>query len=116
MVLVDELDGKVMREILEAGARGVAPVKDRDLMMLLIDRQVEYLRLRKELQHSQLALHQAEKRLSTLMDQSRDAIAYVVDGMHIHANDVYLEMFGYETSDDLAGVPIMEMVSAADHE
>ncbi|MBQ0754539.1 MAG: EAL domain-containing protein [Gammaproteobacteria bacterium] len=116
MVLVDELDGKVMREILEAGARGVAPVKDRDLMMLLIDRQVEYLRLRKELQHSQLALHQAEKRLSTLMDQSRDAIAYVVDGMHIHANDVYLEMFGYETSDDLAGVPIMDMVSAADHE
>lgn len=116
VVLVDELDGKVMREVLEAGARGVAPVQDRDLMMLLIDRQVEYLRLRKELQHSQLALHQAEKRLSTLMDQSRDAIAYVVDGMHIHANDVYLEMFGYETSDDLAGVPIMDMVSAADHE
>ena len=116
MVLVDDFDLKLMREMLEAGARAVVPAGDRDLMMLLIERQVEYLRLRKELQHTQLALHQAEKRLSTLMDQSRDAIAYVVDGMHIHANDVYLEMFGYESADDLAGVPIMDMVSAADHE
>lgn len=116
MVLTDELDARGMHEALQAGARGVAPVQDRELMMLLVDRQVEYLRLRKELQHSQLALHQAEKRLATLMDQSRDAIAYVVDGMHIHANDVYLEMFGYESSDDLAGVPIMDMVSADDHE
>ncbi len=116
MVLVDQLDSKTMREMLEAGARAAVPVGDRELTMLLIDRQVEYLRLRKELQHTQLALHQAEKRLSTLMDQSRDAIAYVVDGMHIHANDVYLEMFGYESADDLAGVPIMDMVSASDHE
>ncbi|MDF1782454.1 MAG: EAL domain-containing protein [Alcanivoracaceae bacterium] len=116
MVIDDQLDLKVLREMLEAGARAVVPVSDRELMMLLVDRQVEHLRLRKELQHTQLALHQAEKRLATLMDQSRDAIAYVVDGMHIHANDVYLELFGYESSDDLAGVPIMDMVSAADHE
>ena len=116
LVLVDKIDADTMREALEAGARSIVLASDRELTMLMIDRQVEYLRLRKELQHTQLALHQAEKRLSTLMDQSRDAIAYVVDGMHIHANDVYLEMFGYESADDLAGVPIMDMVSASDHE
>ncbi|MEE4249587.1 MAG: EAL domain-containing protein [Alcanivoracaceae bacterium] len=116
IVLVDALTPDVMAEALGAGARMVAPVSQRDLLMLVIDRQIEYLSLRKELQHSQLALHDAEKRLSVLMDQSRDAIAYVVDGMHIHANDVYLEKFGYASSDDLAGMPIMDMVSASDHE
>ena len=116
IVLVDELNPKVMSEVMAAGARMVAPRADRDLLLLLVDRQIEYLSLRKELQHSQLALHDAEKRLSVLMDQSRDAIAYVVDGMHIHANDVYLEKFGYASADDLAGMPIMDMVSAADHE
>jgi len=116
MVLVDDLDLDTVRTMLAAGVREVAPVSDRELIMLQIERQVDYLRLRKELQHTQLALHEAEKRLSTLMDQSRDAIAYVVDGMHIHANEVYMEMFGYESVDDLAGVPIMDMVSAADHE
>ncbi|MCC1496947.1 EAL domain-containing protein [Alcanivorax sp. 1008] len=116
IVLVDALTPAVMAEALSAGARMVAPMSERDLLMLVIDRQIEYLSLRKELQYSQLALHDAEKRLSVLMDQSRDAIAYVVDGMHIHANDVYLERFGYASSDDLAGMPIMDMVSAADHE
>ena len=116
IVLVDALTPAIMAEALGAGARMVAPASERDLLMLVIDRQIEYLSLRKELQHSQLALHDAEKRLSVLMDQSRDAIAYVVDGMHIHANDVYLERFGYASSDDLAGMPIMDMVSASDHE
>jgi multidomain signaling protein FimX len=116
IVLVNELSSKGMAEAMNAGARMIAPTSDKDLLMLLIERQIEYLSLRKELQHSQLALHDAEKRLSVLMDQSRDAIAYVLDGMHIHANEVYLEKFGYATSDDLAGMPIMDMVSASDHE
>jgi len=116
VVLADSLSAETMAEAFAAGARMVAPVGERDLLMLVIDRQIEYLSLRKELQHSQLALYDAEKRLSVLMDQSRDAIAYVVDGMHIHANDVYLDKFGYASSDDLAGIPIMDMVSASDHE
>ena len=116
LVLVDDFSATSMREVLEAGAQAAAPADDRDLVMLLVDQQVETLRLRKELQQTELSLHEAEKRLSVLMDQSRDAIAYVVDGMHIHANDAYLETFGYESADDLAGVPIMDMVSSGDHE
>ncbi|MGB1220242.1 MAG: EAL domain-containing protein [Alcanivoracaceae bacterium] len=116
MLLVDTMDGLAMREAYEKGVRFVAPADDRDLLSLILDRAMELVRLRKDLQHSQIALHEAERRLSILMDQSRDAIAYVVDGMHIHANDTYLEMFGYETADDLAGVPIMDMVSAENHE
>lgn len=116
IVLADEVTAETMGEYLATGARMVASVDDRDLLMLVIERQIEYLALRKELQHVQLALNDAEKRLSVLMDQSRDAIAYVVDGMHIHANDIYLERFGYQSADDLAGTPIMDMVSASDHE
>lgn len=116
VVMVDQFDSVVLREVLESGARAAAPVDDRDLLMLLVDQQVDYLRQRKELQQTELALHDAERRLSVLMSQSRDAIAYVVDGMHIHANETYLEMFGYPSSDELAGVPIMDMVSADDHE
>ena len=116
IVMVDEFNAKTLREALEAGARAVAPVSDRELLMLLVDQQVDNMRQRKELQQAELALHDAERRLSVLMSQSRDAIAYVVDGMHIHANETYLEMFGYPSADELAGVPIMDMVSAADHE
>lgn len=116
LLLADEFSPASFREALEEGARGAVPANDRDLLMLMIDRVVEDLRVRKELQHTELALRDAEKRLNVLMDQSRDAIAYVVDGMHIHANEAYVELFGYESADDLAGMPIMDMVSSSHHE
>ncbi|MBQ26075.1 MAG: GGDEF domain-containing protein [Alcanivorax sp.] len=115
ILLEDNFTPDTIKAGMSLGARGVVPNDDRDLLSLMVDRVIEFLRLRKELQHSEIVRHDAEKRLSLLMDQSRDAIAYVLDGMHIHANDNYVEMFGYESADDLAGVPIMDMVSASDH-
>ena len=32
----------------------------------------------------------------SLLDSSRDAVAYVHDGMHVYANSSYLRLFGYE--------------------
>jgi diguanylate cyclase (GGDEF)-like protein/PAS domain S-box-containing protein len=115
ILLSDDYNAEVVREAYAAGARAVAPTDDRALLMLCVDRLMEFLRLRKELQHSEIARHEAEKRLSQLMDQSRDAIAYVLDGMHIHANDNYLRLFGYQNTEELAGVPIMDMVCTGDH-
>ncbi|MCH2558646.1 MAG: EAL domain-containing protein [Alcanivorax sp.] len=116
VLLSDDYNATIVRDAYNAGARAVAPKDDRELLMQCVDRLMEFLRLRKELQHSEISRHEAEKRLRLLMDQSRDAIAYVLDGMHIHANDNYARMFGYEDADELAGVPIMDMVSASDHD
>lgn len=116
ILIEDDFTPAAVKKALELGARNVAPASDRDVLAMMVDRVVEFLHTRKELQHSEIARHDAEKRLSLLMDQSRDAIAYVLDGMHIHANDNYVDMFGYEDADDLAGVPIMDMVSADDHD
>ncbi|MFP1681468.1 EAL domain-containing protein [Alloalcanivorax sp. C16-1] len=116
VLLSDDYNATIVRDAYNAGARAVAPKDDRELLMQCVDRLMEFLRLRKELQHSEITRHEAEKRLRLLMDQSRDAIAYVLDGMHIHANDNYARMFGYDDADELAGVPIMDMVSASDHD
>ena len=116
LLLTNEYDDQLCVEAMHDGVRYVVPTGNRELMIAHVDRCLELVHLRKSLQQSQLSLHEAEKRLSVLMDQSRDAIAYVVDGMHIHANEAYLDIFGYSDADDLAGVPIMDMVSAADHE
>ncbi|GAA5126921.1 EAL domain-containing protein [Alloalcanivorax gelatiniphagus] len=115
VLLSDDYDATIVRDAYNAGARAVAPKDDRELLMQCVDRLMEFLRLRKELQHSEITRHEAEKRLRLLMDQSRDAIAYVLDGMHIQANDNYARMFGYQDAEELAGVPIMDMVSASDH-
>lgn len=116
LVLGDELNADTLTEALTLGARALAPCGNRELIMLQIDQLLDYVRVRRDRQQVELDLREAEKRLAVLMDQSRDAIAYVVDGMHIHANDTYLEMFGYESVDDLAGMPIMDLVAGSDHE
>ena len=49
-----------------------------------------------------------------MLDSSKDAITYVHDGMHIYANQAYVELFGYADFDDLEGMPLMDMVISND--
>jgi len=57
---------------------------------------------------------ESERRCRSLLDSSRDSIAYVHDGMHIYANSSYLEMFGFGNLDEIEGTPIMDMVAGDD--
>ena len=45
-----------------------------------------------------------------LIESSPDPIAYIHDGMHIRANESYLQMFGYADFDELEGMPILDLV------
>lgn len=58
---------------------------------------------------------ESEKRARMLMESSRDAIAYIHEGMHIFANSSYLEMFGFENLEEIEGTPILDMVAGDQH-
>jgi len=57
------------------------------------------------------AFKESEKRCTSLLDSSRDAIAYIHEGMHVYSNQSYLGMLGIEESDDLEGLPVLDMVA-----
>lgn len=57
---------------------------------------------------------ETEKRCNSLLDSSRDAIAYIHEGMHVYSNKSYLELFGFDESEDLEGMPILDMVGQND--
>ncbi|MCU7800586.1 MAG: PAS domain S-box protein, partial [gamma proteobacterium symbiont of Lucinoma myriamae] len=59
-------------------------------------------------------LKDSENRCQQLINSSRDAIAYIHEGMHILSNDPYYKMFGYESRDDIEAMPIMDLVSSND--
>ena len=58
-------------------------------------------------------MRETERRCDALIESSRDPIAYVHEGMHIRANDAYLEMFGYETFEDIEGMSLLDLVAPA---
>ncbi len=100
---------------MQAGAADAVCSDQEDRLLLVVRREVNSLRSRKGLRRCEQMLHESEKRARNLIDHSRDAIAYVHDGMHIYANQAYLEMFGYESLEDVEGMPILDMVSKEDH-
>ena len=102
-------------EEMAAGAADAVCADQESRLLLVVRREVESLRNRKGLRRCEQMLHESEKRARSLIDESRDAIAYVHDGMHIYANQAYLDMFGVESLEDVEGMPILDMVSSEDH-
>lgn len=115
VVVSDSINSQPVFDALKAGARDATSIDEPEHLLHIVKREVGDLKNRKNLRRNEKMLHDAEKRARALIDTSRDSIAYVHDGMHIYANQAYLEMFGYESQDDVEGIPILDMVSADDH-
>ena len=60
-------------------------------------------------------LSEAEQRASILIKNSKSAVAYIDQGMHIYANDTYLDMFGFNSLDELLGVPVIDLIAGGEN-
>ena len=61
-------------------------------------------------------MRETERRCDMLIDSSREPIAYIHEGMHIRANQAYLEMFGYDSFEDIEGMSLLDLVAPKDVE
>jgi multidomain signaling protein FimX len=66
-------------------------------------------RLNAELQNENKEL---VERCHSLLSSSREAVAYVHDGMHVYANESYLHKFKYADIDDVFSTPFIDMVNS----
>lgn len=102
-------------EALNIGARDAVASDQADKLKFIVQRELSDLKMRRAFRRNEKLLHETEKRTRNLIDNSRDAIAYVHDGAHIYANNAYLKMFGYADLEDIEGMPILDMVSSDQH-
>jgi diguanylate cyclase (GGDEF)-like protein/PAS domain S-box-containing protein len=103
-------------EAIVAGARDVAVRGRPEHLRKVVRNEFDVLEDRRALRRIEAALNESERRCDSLIASSRDPIAYVVDGMHIRANEAYLEMFGYEEFEEIEGLPLLDMVATSDAE
>lgn len=116
LLLDDSTDIGRLTEGLEAGATDVLLAGEDDRFMLVLHRELANLAERRGRRHAELAMMESERRNQLLLDTSTAAIAYVHEGMHIYANRAYVELFGYADADDLAAIPLLDMIDADVHE
>lgn len=114
IVLLDKYDPEIVVECMQAGACDAVVHDTHPHLVLAIKRELASLQSRRVRRKAEAQLAETEKRCELLLDNSRDAIAYVHDGMHIYANMAYAELFGHESADDLEGMPIVDLVAKED--
>jgi diguanylate cyclase (GGDEF)-like protein/PAS domain S-box-containing protein len=112
--LVGSLDNHEVAELFEQGVHGVAARAMPGQLLAVLRREFEALQTRRQLRRLEATQRELERRCDALLDSSRDAITYVHEGVHVRANQAYLETFGHESFDDLLGMPILDMIDAAD--
>lgn len=114
IVLLDKHDPEIIVDCMQAGAVDAVANDMHPHLVLAVKRELACLQTRRARRKAEGQLAESEKRCQLLLDNSRDAIAYVHDGMHIYANKAYAELFGYDAPDDLEGMPIVDLVAKED--
>lgn len=111
IALVDALVEADYVDAIQSGARAVA-LRHAPQQLLACVREAWADRdARRGLRRLEARVRETERRCDALIDSSRDAIAYIHEGMHIRANSAYLEVFGYESFEDVEGVSLLDMVA-----
>ncbi len=104
-------DAESVVAAMRAGAADLSSYANMDHLRLVISRELNALRSWRQMYKLQTAMSESERRCESLLDSSRDAIAYVHEGMHVYSNASYLDLFNLEQSDELEGMPILDMVA-----
>ena len=73
------------------------------------------LLVRRQVGSLKQVLTESEQRANLLIKNSKSAVAYIDQGIHIFANDPYLKMFNFETMDDIIGLPVIDLIAGSDN-
>jgi diguanylate cyclase (GGDEF)-like protein/PAS domain S-box-containing protein len=111
ILLTDDYDAARVTAVLKAGGQGAVPCTEQTLLVLVVNRELTDLdERRRRLLESHL--REAEQRCQRLLESSKDAIAYVIEGMHVYANESYLEFLGYDDVDELMCIPVLDTLGS----
>ncbi len=114
LVLSADDDPELRVRSMGLGAVDLVSKADIEHFRLAVRREFRGLQERRRLRLLESRVRETERRCHTLLDSSRDAIAYVHEGMHVYANASYLERFGIDDVQDLEGLPILDLVTPED--
>lgn len=111
IAILDALNEDEISNALRDGANAVALRTRTEQFVAVIRREFDSLNMRRSVRRLEASLRESERRCDALLESSRDPIAYVHEGMHVHANKAYLDIFGYSDFAEIEGVSILDMIA-----
>ncbi|EMP56069.1 PAS sensor diguanylate cyclase/phosphodiesterase [Marinobacter santoriniensis NKSG1] len=116
ILLTSEENRERTVDIMKAGAQDTVPAEYSDMLMLVVNRELAALEERRRRRVLESHLREAEQRCQLLLESSKDAIAYINDGMHIYANQSYMDFLGYDDIDELICIPVLDTLTPESQE
>lgn len=116
IIAVDKKPASDVTTVMRSGAADLSSYDKMDHLCLVIARELRAFRNWQKTSRLTAAFEESERRCSSLLDSSRDAIAYVHEGMHIYSNQSYLELFDIKAADELEGLPILDVVAKSNRD
>ncbi len=113
IVLKEYSELAAIRELLQLGVEQIIPPADDDILLNMSKKTLDHVWATREIKKMKLKLQEIESRCTLLLESSRDAIAYITDGMHIHVNLTYAELFGLNAAEEMTGQPILDLIDAS---
>ncbi len=110
--VVKEYEPDILKKAMGYGARDVVVRSADEHLLLVVDRELNALNTVRSGQAMEQRYWESQGRCMALLDTSQDAIAYVHEGMHIRANPTYVRLFGYSKHDEIAGLPLLDLVAS----
>ncbi|MGV8944199.1 EAL domain-containing protein [Thermomonas sp.] len=114
LAVLDGITDEILDSVQAQGAQAVALRGRPQQFLKTVRTEWHDLDSRRSQRHLEAQKRETERRCDALIDSSREPIAYIHEGMHIRANQAYLEMFGLETFDEIEGMSLLDLVSSAD--
>jgi diguanylate cyclase (GGDEF)-like protein/PAS domain S-box-containing protein len=114
LAVLDGITDEILDSVQALGAQAVALRGRPQQFLKTVRTEWNDLDSRRSQRHLEAQKRETERRCDALIDSSREPIAYIHEGMHIRANQAYLEMFGLETFDEIEGMSLLDLVSSAD--
>ncbi|WP_370979870.1 EAL domain-containing protein [Agaribacterium sp. ZY112] len=116
IMLTDKEGSQPSVEGLKIGAKDVVQLDEDQHLLLVIDRELSNRSDREKRRTAERRFNTLAQRNQQLLDNSRDAIAFVQDGMFLYANESFAELLGYEDRDDIECMPVIDIVAAKQHD
>ncbi|GAA5081386.1 EAL domain-containing response regulator [Lysobacter panacisoli] len=111
LVLLDTVDDGRLIEVVTLGARGVILRNHSEHVNARVRAEWADLEARRTQRRLEAQIRETERRCDALIDSSREPIAYIHEGMHIRANGAYLEVFGFESFDEIEGMSLLDLIA-----
>lgn len=115
VAVAEHIDEEKRVELMRQGIADLVLRKDTAHLAQVVLREHRHLMTFRRVQQAERQLQETEARCNTLTENSRDAIAYVHEGMHVMANRAYMELFGLASEDEIEGLPILDMIAPSEH-